>query len=86
MDYKTAHVHQIIHNKIVRSVLRRIAKESEVPYPLVHEDFTAGREEITRYFWDVLNEDYPDTFSNVYFCQGCRKFSLIENSERVVAT
>ncbi len=80
MDYQQLHHHQTVHNKIVRSVLKRIARESEVPYQLVQKDFTDGLYEVTSFFWDCLNEEYPDAYDGVSYCHTCRKFSLTETT------
>jgi len=72
------HKHSKTHNKIVRHVLKRIANQSQVLYPDIKKKFVVDCDiEISRQFWELLREDYPNhRFAEVSCCPDCGKFDL----------
>lgn len=65
-------------NKIVRNILRRIARETKQPLPEIKTRFAIeGDLPITTRFWELLNETHPQhSFTEVSFCPDCGKFDL----------
>jgi hypothetical protein len=65
-------------NKIVRNILRRIARETKQPFPEVKKLFAIKHDiPITMRFWELLNELHPQHgFTEVSCCPGCGKFDL----------
>lgn len=72
------HNHSSTKNKIVRNILRRIAKETKhsldevkILFAIIHDI------PITCRFWELLNETHPQhDFTEVSFCPDCSKFDL----------
>ena len=72
------HNHSPTANKIVRNILRRIAKETKLPLPEVKTLFAINNDiSITIRFGELLNDLYPKHgFTEVSFCLFCGKFDL----------
>ena len=65
-------------NKIVRNILRRIARETKQSLPEIKILFAINHDiTITCRFWELLNKTYPQHgFTEVSFCPDCGKFDL----------
>ncbi len=72
------HVHQVEHHKTVIRVLSSIARDTDLPLPLVRSDFIEGDLDATILFWERLNDLHPGRYRHVSWCHGCRKFNLEE--------
>ena len=79
-DLDAFHTHVAEHHKIASGILRRIATDTDLPYPEVRGDFVSGGPEITFLFWDMLNDTHPGRFVGVFWCHGCRRFGFHEKT------
>lgn len=72
------HNHSKTHNKIVRSLLRRIASQTHQTYPQIKKLFVIHQNmNITMRFWQLFKESYPThRFTEVSCCPDCGKFDL----------
>jgi hypothetical protein len=73
--------HKHVTNKLARSVLKKVAKETNLSYHQVIMDFRKGDIEITTAFWCILNEENPKNFNRVDYCSGCNSFTLYHEEE-----
>jgi len=72
------HSHSKTHNKIVHSLLRRMASQTHQTYPQIKKLFVIhGDMDITMRFWQLLKKSYPThSFTEVSCCPDCGKFDL----------
>lgn len=73
--------HKHATNKLARSVLKKVAKETKLSYHQVIMDFRRGDIEITKAFWCILDIDNPEKFNRVEHCSGCNSFTLYHEEE-----
>lgn len=73
-----SHPHNKDKDKLVRKILRQIAKEKKEHFTKIKELFVYEEDaEITEKFWKTLKEICPShNFVDVYHCPGCGKFDL----------
>lgn len=70
-------MHKHTTNKIVKKVLRIIAKQEKNLFSEIKWHFINGEIHVTHRFWEILAEEMPNhSFVDVYHCPGCGKFSL----------
>lgn len=70
-------MHQHTTHKIVRNILRTIAKQEQQSFQKIKQDFIDGEPHATHRFWEILTEVKPNHhFTEVSHCPGCDKFSL----------
>jgi len=72
------HNHSATKNKVVRNILRHIARETKQSLTEVKILFAINHDiSITYRFWELLNTVYPQhSFTEVSFCPDCGKFDL----------
>jgi hypothetical protein len=72
------HNHSTTKNKIVRNILRCIARETKQSLTEVKILFAINHDiPITYRFWELLNTIHPQHgFTEVSFCPDCGKFDL----------
>jgi hypothetical protein len=76
MTFQELQAHQHQAHAIAREALKTIAVGSGLSYQVVSKMFRDGDEETTFIFWDLINQEHPDQFNRVYYCQTCKKFNL----------
>jgi hypothetical protein len=79
-DLEALHAHTQEHHRIVTGILRGLAGEADVPYPVVRDLFRDGNQETTAVFWDRLWTSHPGRFVGIFWCHGCRRFGLHEKT------
>ncbi len=77
-NLKTFEKHQHIHDELVRSILKRIAEEKGRKYDDFSRLFRNGRPKENLLFLDILHKEHPGKFCGVWYCMGCKKYSLDE--------
>ena len=70
-------MHEHNANKLVRGILKKLAKQEKRPFPEIKWCFINGNSHLTHRFWEILAKEKPKhKFTDVYHCPGCNKFSL----------
>lgn len=71
--------HQKIHTRMVKEVLKAVARANNHSYQSVFTDFIAGHPSCTVCFRENFHKMYPDSpHEYVTFCHTCRRFDLYE--------
>lgn len=70
--------HQHKHNKLVREILRQVAKDVSISHKEAMDMFRGGDYDITFLFWDLIKRRRGDEFNRVEYCYGCKKFNLFK--------
>ena len=72
------HRHSKTHNKMVRYVLKLIAKQHQLLYPAIKRKCVIDCDiHVSQRFWELLREHYPHhNYTEVSCCPGCGKFDL----------
>ena len=75
--------HQHKTNKTVRAALKRVGKDTQIPYAEVLELFRNGDEQVTIAFWELIyqNPINQEKYNRVDFCHGCKKFNLYHQAD-----
>lgn len=63
-------------DKLVRNILKKIAKNFGRTYKEALDDFRTHNEKLTLLFWIDISENFGDEFNRVEFCPSCKKFHL----------
>ena len=53
--------HQKVHTRMVKEVLKAVARANNHPYQSVFTDFIAGHPSCTVCFWETFHKMYPDS-------------------------
>ena len=78
--------HQKVHTRMVKEVLKAVARANNHPYQSVFTDFIAGHPSCTVCFWETFHKMYPDSpHEYVTFCHTCRRFYLYETEAEMKA-
>ncbi len=70
------HLHS--HDRLVKIILKIIAKEQKQSYKKVKNRFAFQADtQVTQWFWDILHSKHPHLgHHEVFHCTGCDKFEL----------
>ncbi len=70
------HLHS--HDRLVKNILKIIAKEQKQSYKKVKKRFAFQADpQVTQRFWGILHSKHPHLGHNeVFHCPGCDKFEL----------
>ncbi|EHR9219776.1 hypothetical protein K5Z09_005066 [Escherichia coli] len=78
--------HQKAHTRMVKEVLKAVARANNHPYQSVFADFIAGHPSCTACFRETFHKMYPDSpYEYVTFCHTCRRFDLYETETEMKA-
>lgn len=79
--------HQLAHTKMVKQVLKAVARQNNFTYPSVFAEFTGGNNSTcTQCFWENFYRLFPDSpYHYVAFCHTCRHFDLYETEAAMYA-
>lgn len=75
--------HYHARHKLVVSVLKDVANNVALPYPIVKAFFVSGDDEITIKFWELFYIQHPFRTHGVEYCKHCKKFLLEFHEPRV---
>lgn len=79
--------HQKVHTRMVKEVLKAVARANNHPYQSVFTDFIAGHLSCTVCFWETFHKMYPDSpYEYVTFCHTCRRFDCKRKANAVCNT
>lgn len=71
--------HQLAHTKMVKQILKTVARQQERHYQEVFRLFVGEDLLCTEWFWTAFYRDFPDSpYHFVAFCHTCRRFDLYE--------
>ncbi|EPC0846885.1 hypothetical protein, partial [Shigella boydii] len=74
------------HTRMVKEVLKAVARANNHPYKSVFADFITGHPSCTVCFWETFHKMYPDSpYEYVTFCHTCRRFDLYETEAEMKA-
>ena len=68
--------HRHATDKLARSVLKLIGKQTGRSYPQTLADFREQDYRTTAAFWAAIEQTHPGKFNQVEYCSGCRAFHL----------
>ncbi|EAA0619155.1 TPA: hypothetical protein JQR05_004300 [Shigella flexneri] len=78
--------HQKVHTRMVKEVLKAVARANNHPYKSVFADFITGHPSCTVCFWETFHKMHPDSpYEYVTFCHTCRRFDLYETEAEMKA-
>ncbi|HAX4851810.1 TPA: hypothetical protein JZF84_004934 [Escherichia coli] len=70
--------HQKVHTRMVKEVLKAVARANNPPYQSVFADFIAGHSSCMVCFWETFHKMSPDSpYKYVTFCHTCISSDLI---------
>lgn len=69
-------VHQHVTDAVARSALKCVANHLNNDYEKVVRKFVNQDYEVTVEFWKFLEEQCPDIYGGVDFCECCNSFTL----------
>jgi hypothetical protein len=71
--------HQRTHTKMVKQVLKDVARQNQFSYQVVFQDFIDENPTCTQCFWETFYRLFPDShYHYVAFCHTCRHFDLYD--------
>ena len=63
-------------DKLARSILKQICKDTGRTYPQTLNDFRGHDYGTTFAFWEAVEQSHPGKFNQVDYCPSCRAFHL----------